>query len=804
MDPVIIPCGVAPFSYRIHVSEYALTQLALDASPGGCFGCTRSTSVVVLTDRNVWGLHGASLTAVFAAQSIPLLVKVIPPGEAAKTRVTKEVIEDWMLANGCLRDSLLVAFGGGVVGDLGGFVAATYMRGIRVAQVPTTLLAMVDSAIGGKTGLDVPAGKNLVGAFLAPVGVYAMPSLLRTLPVRELSNGMAEIIKAGAIASAELFEQCENSADAILAGDPSALGVVIAGAARVKAGVVTEDEREGGRRAILNWGHTIGHGIEARLTPGMLHGEAVAIGMVKEAEVARALGLAPSALVNRVKRVLAAFKLPTAVPAAVAGGDGLADVLGYMSVDKKNVRGEAGAAVRVSIVPAIGTTLGPPFTRPVPVKLVRRILARELILSPHAAPPPFSLGPLPHGQLSGGARLLRVPGSKSISNRALLLAGLARGTTHIQGLLASDDTQVMLTCLSAVGARVRHGADGAVIIEGTGGVFSLPPRSSDARGGFESLFIANAGTASRFLASVVPLLPLSQLGSGETIVLTGNARMGVRPIGALVDALREQGVRVEYGGKQGCPPLLFSGGISLSKDSKGEETPICVAGAPPPLRRRVVKLAAKLSSQYVSSILLAAPFFPAVVTTTERAAAEVELAALDENDPTRGSAAYIELLLAEDSPTSLPYITMTLDVMAGFGVRVLRLAANRYLIPRHGTAQDGYEACESYDVEPDASSASYPAALAAVTGRTVVLEGIGAKSVQGDAAFPLTLQSMGASVERAERDDVWGKMCTVVGGAPNGLRAIDVNLADQTDCFMTLATVAALAEGTTRITGIAK
>ena len=207
-----------PSAYQIIVGVGALERAARDVSPGGALGFTASTSVVVLSDTTVWRHHGARFLAALQACGARPLVKLLPPGEGAKCRAEKEAVEDWMLAQRCLRDTAVVAFGGGVVGDLGGYIAATYMRGVAVVQVPTTLLAMVDSSVGGKTGLDVPAGKNLVGAFHQPRGVYADPTLLATLPQRELSNGMAEVIKCGAIASAELFALCEARADDVLAG----------------------------------------------------------------------------------------------------------------------------------------------------------------------------------------------------------------------------------------------------------------------------------------------------------------------------------------------------------------------------------------------------------------------------------------------------------------------------------------------------------------------------------------------------------------------------------------------------------
>jgi pentafunctional AROM polypeptide len=284
--------------------------------------------------------------------------------------------------------------------------------------------------------------------------------------------------------------------------------------------------------------------------------------------------------------------------------------------------------------------------------------------------------------------------------------------------------------------------------------------------------------------------------------------MNIRPIGPLVVALREQGAVIEYAGKDGCPPLRCSAGISPYRDSRGSyPAPAPGAGAEAGTyvpRRRLILLEAKVSSQYVSSVLMAAPYFPPVLVP----AGDPSLAADSSSstsssssslpDPTGGDAAYTELRLAEENPTSLPYITMTLLAMKDFGDNVIRLADNRYLIPRVQ-----YVAPGEYEVEADASSASYPAAVAAVTGRTVILDGVGSTSVQGDATFPLLLRSMGCTVvQEPRRTLVTGPRGGASSVLASGLVGVDVNMAEQTDCFMTLAAVAALATGTTRITGI--
>ncbi|KAL0081619.1 3-dehydroquinate synthase-domain-containing protein [Phycomyces blakesleeanus] len=282
----------------------------------------------------------------------------------SKSRATKANIEDFLLKNSCTRDTCLVAVGGGVVGDLVGYVAATFMRGIPFVQVPTTLLAMVDSSLGGKTAIDTPAGKNLVGAFWQPKRVYMDLGMLMTLPSREFRNGMAEVIKTAAISSEADFKVLEDGATDMEAslhttqeaskGREKLLEVILA-SARFKADVVTEDEREGGLRGLLNFGHTIGHAFEKILSPDWLHGECVSVGLVAEAEVSHLLGHCDYAVVERLKRVLVAYGLPIDFDAATKARLGLDDVMQVMRVDKKN----QGSQKKLVILSSIGTTLEP-------------------------------------------------------------------------------------------------------------------------------------------------------------------------------------------------------------------------------------------------------------------------------------------------------------------------------------------------------------------------------------------------------------------------------------------------------------
>lgn len=299
----------------------------------------------IITDSNVGPLHTDRLCA--ALHDVQGQVFTIDAGEAQKTRETWARLTDRMLHAGFGRDSAVIALGGGVVGDLAGFVAATFMRGIPYVQIPTSLLAMVDASVGGKTGVDTIAGKNLVGAFHRPAAVIADISILETLPRDHLRAGFAEAIKHGVIADAAYFETT-----ATLASDIDSLDVsgeqmldVVARSIEIKANVIGQDEREAGIRKTLNFGHTLGHAIEACSNYEILHGAAVAIGMAYEARLAELLGIAETGTSQRIREVLAAARLPIARPTAMSD----ADVVFATHTDKKARGGRVEYALPVRI-----------------------------------------------------------------------------------------------------------------------------------------------------------------------------------------------------------------------------------------------------------------------------------------------------------------------------------------------------------------------------------------------------------------------------------------------------------------------
>ena len=711
-----------------------------------------STTYVLITDTNLSSIYTPEFQKTFeaAAASVSpaprLLVYNAAPGESSKSRSTKADIEDWMLSQSppCGRDTVVIALGGGVIGDLTGFIAATYMRGVRYVQVPTTLLAMVDSSIGGKTAIDTPLGKNLIGAIWQPSRIYIDLEFLETLPVREFINGMAEVIKTAAISSEEEFTALEDNADAILGavrsekkpgqgrfdGIRDILKARILASARHKAFVVSADEREGGLRNLLNWGHSIGHAIEAILTPQILHGECVAIGMVKEAELARHLGILKGVAVARVVKCISAYGLPTSmkdsrVRKLTAGKHCSVDQLLFnMALDKKN----DGPKKKVVLLSAIGRPYEPKASV-VSNDDIGVVLAPSIEVHP-GVPKTLNVTCAP-------------PGSKSISNRALVLAALGSGTCRIKNLLHSDDTEVMLNALEKLGAATfSWEEEGEVlVVNGKGGKITASP---------SSLYLGNAGTASRFLTTVATLATPSSVAES---ILTGNNRMKQRPIGDLVDALTVNGAEIEYMEHKGSLPLKIaaSGGFAGGK----------------------INLAAKVSSQYVSSLLMCAPYAKEPVT----------------------------LKLVGGKPISQPYIDMTTAMMRSFGIDVQKSTTEEhtYHIP-----QAHYVNPAEYVVESDASSATYPLAIAAITGTKCTVPNIGSKSLQGDARFAVdVLRPMGCTVEQGDNST------TVTGPASGVLRPLpNVDMEPMTDAFLTASVLAAVARGegsnhTTRIYGIA-
>ena len=318
-------------SYSIHIGSGNLHQVGLAVAALGEF-----THAVVITDANVEPLHAKSCAERLAETIDDVDLLIVEAGESSKSVEMADHLWQELLHLGADRKTLVIAAGGGVVGDLAGFIAATFARGLAFVQIPTTLLAQVDSSVGGKVGVNLPGAKNMVGAFWQPLGVVIDTEVLETLPPREYRSGLAEVVKYGVILDAEFFAYLEQQQEALNRRQADVLRRVIARCCRLKADVVENDEREtGGLRAVLNYGHTFGHAIEAETGyEGILHGEAVSIGMLCASRLAHRLGRIDSQLIQRQSDLLQALGLPVDVPDLDRGA-----LLAAMRRDKKVAHG---------------------------------------------------------------------------------------------------------------------------------------------------------------------------------------------------------------------------------------------------------------------------------------------------------------------------------------------------------------------------------------------------------------------------------------------------------------------------------
>ena len=292
-------------AYGIHVTAAGFGGLV------DVLGPWRGTRAALVTDHTVGALHGDAVERAMVGAALSVARFTLPPGEQTKCYAQLERLLDGMLASGIARDGVVVALGGGVVGDLAGMAASLLRRGVACVQVPTTLIAQTDAAIGGKTAVNTAHGKNLVGTFHQPAAVFASTRALATLPDEEMRAGMAEVVKYALLDGPELFGVVEGGRGAVMRRDPGALVELVGRCASIKAAIVEQDEREGGLRRLLNLGHTVGHAVERALGYGCLrHGEAVSIGLVAACELSRHRGMLDSGSVERVRALLSALDLP--------------------------------------------------------------------------------------------------------------------------------------------------------------------------------------------------------------------------------------------------------------------------------------------------------------------------------------------------------------------------------------------------------------------------------------------------------------------------------------------------------------
>jgi 3-dehydroquinate synthase len=328
----VIPVALAGRPYEVRVATGLLLRVAEECGPR-----LRKQRVPIITDANVHAAWGAAVQASLEGAGFEPRWRILPPGEATKSWAELAATVDWLLAEDVERGDHILALGGGVIGDLTGFAAAILKRGCQFIQLPTTLLAQVDSSVGGKTAINTPAGKNLVGAFHQPALVLADPDALNTLPLRDVTAGYAEVVKYGLLGDAAFFDWCESNAAALLAGDAEPREYAIARSVEAKARIVALDERETtGARALLNLGHTFGHALEAQtgFSDRLLHGEGVALGMVLAARYSARRGLMSAAEATRVAAHIAATGLPAKLSGLGLNCNGQT-LTGHMLHDKK-------------------------------------------------------------------------------------------------------------------------------------------------------------------------------------------------------------------------------------------------------------------------------------------------------------------------------------------------------------------------------------------------------------------------------------------------------------------------------------
>lgn len=327
-----VTVGLGERAYEVRIGPGLIAEAGRHIRP-----LLKRGRTAVISDETVWRLHGPALTAALAAEGISASPVLVPAGEGSKSFEMLARVSDDLLALELDRGDLIVAFGGGVVGDLAGFAAAIYKRGIDFVQIPTTLLAQVDSSVGGKTAIDTPRGKNLIGAFHQPRLVLADLDVLASLPPRELRAGYAEILKYGLLGDLTFFQWLEIHGQAVIDLEPDALTHAVRRSVEMKAQIVAEDEREAGRRALLNLGHTFGHALESESGYGdaLLHGEAVAIGMAMAFRYSAAQGLCPGQDAGRAQAAIAAVGLPVRLNELASHPFDGARLLGHMAQDKK-------------------------------------------------------------------------------------------------------------------------------------------------------------------------------------------------------------------------------------------------------------------------------------------------------------------------------------------------------------------------------------------------------------------------------------------------------------------------------------
>lgn len=342
-----LTCCIPSFSppYEIEIEHGLLADGSRLANYLSTFGCR----CVIITDDKVATLYGEPLKEKLSQKGLEMLLFSFPGGEAYKTRRTKELLEDRLFEKGLGRDTVIIALGGGIVTDLGGYLAATYCRGVPLVLIPTSFLGMVDASLGGKTGINIPSAKNMVGCIYQPRKVFIDPAVLKTLPTHEIRNGFVEMIKHGLVTDHSFFDFLETNVDKLIALEEEILEQAILQSCLIKKEIVESDEKENGRRRLLNFGHTIGHALETLTDYTLSHGEAVAVGLMVESRLAVLMGQLDLPSFQRIRDILVKYKLPLQIPFDLS----MDAILGAMSLDKKSLHGQP----RFVIINGVGSAL---------------------------------------------------------------------------------------------------------------------------------------------------------------------------------------------------------------------------------------------------------------------------------------------------------------------------------------------------------------------------------------------------------------------------------------------------------------
>ncbi|MFH1439394.1 MAG: 3-dehydroquinate synthase [Candidatus Woesearchaeota archaeon] len=764
----------------------------------------KGKKIVIITDDNVNKLHGEKLLLLLSDilpfnsisssflldchlsndlsdDNTPFLVS-IPPGEKSKSREQKQEIEDLMLEEGFGRNTLLIAFGGGVVGDLAGFIASTFNRGIPFIQIPTTLLAMVDSSIGGKTGINTKHGKNLIGTFYQPELVIADIDFLDTLSDVEFRNGMAEVVKIAAALDEELFGLLENNMEILLSkiggekysvDQKEILVNIISKSIQLKADIVEKDEKESGLRQVLNLGHTVGHAIETVANFQEKHGFAIATGMVVESKISEIMELLDPEQQKRITDLLERLGLTI----NIADNIDPYNLIELMRSDKKNTYNKP----KIVLLEKIGLVKNKDneFSSEIDDKIMKKAIDMSIkkgnnVISNDI----FEIKPII--QLNAE---ITVPGSKYVANRVLMIAALADGVSILKNVPDNDDINKAIIALKQLGVGINRDGD-KLMITGTKGEIKLEENKSNIE-----INVGESGTLLRFitgLASLAKTQLISQTKSdlaNAGIKITGSNRIQERPIAPLLDALEQLGVKIDKlnSSNIGCCPIVVKG---LSENTFNcSENKIC-------LKNGTVIIDAGLSSQFLSSLLLIAPCIASNI----------------QND--------VEII-TKGEVVSKSYVNLTISLMEKFGVKVERdesfvnnegRACERFIIK----AGQKFNAME-FTVPGDWSSANYFLAAAAIVPGRVKINDVDINSVHGEAKFADVLEKMGCKVERVMlEDDSLGSIFldgivkgTETANTSNGLKGIDIDMSSMPDSAQTLAVVALFADGQTRIRNIA-